>query len=56
LLKINDPKKVYFYDDSSNNIAAGLKRGWNSTLIGRDDNLVLILENDLENILNDVDR
>ena len=56
LLKINDPKKVYFYDDSSNNIAAGLKRGWNSTLIGQDDNLVLILENDLENILNDIDR
>ncbi|KAK6090004.1 hypothetical protein P3W45_001050 [Vairimorpha bombi] len=56
LLNIKDRSKVYFFDDACINIEEGLRRGWNSYLVKKEDDIVEMVSRILVEISSDMDR
>ncbi|WUR04850.1 putative haloacid dehalogenase-like hydrolase [Vairimorpha necatrix] len=56
LLKIKNKNKVFFFDDSLDNIETGRKMGWNCYLIDKEDNLLDKLKIIVSEIQSDMER
>lgn len=56
LLNIKDKNKVFFFDDASMNIEEGTRRGWNSYLVKKNDDIVEMVNKIIKEISTDMDR